>query len=106
MNDDTTSDFPSAVFLNQLHVDNFNEIDVKALDPSLAIGFYFRTREEFTEFIEQTKKEIAIKASKGITPLFHIEHSPPAEYGVSDDDEDDTIDHKNGDCDDDDYVFI
>lgn len=72
--------FPSLNLLNQLHVDKFEEVDVKSLDPSLALGFYFRTRFEFHEFVHRVKTENEIKLKQGITPLFHIENNPPADY--------------------------
>ena len=44
------------------------------------LGFYFRTRQEFSDFITTTKQENSNKISKGIQPLFTIENSPPAAF--------------------------
>lgn len=119
-------DFPPLSYINQLHVDRFEEIDVRALDPSLALGFYFRTRQEFEEFCSVTQSECEWKRSQGITPLYSIEHSPPAEYtafqnkymsgdggdGTLAEDEDEmygddkATNNGNDNDDDDEYVFI
>lgn len=112
-------DFPPMNLINQIHVERLEEVDVSALDPSLALGLYFRTREEFDEFSRETMKHNEWKRSQGITPLYSIEHSPPMEYtechhqymndeeNELQDNEDDMCGNDNrNDNDEDEYVFI
>ena len=119
--------FPTPELLSQLHVEKLDEVDVKQLDPSLTIGFYFRNEEEFMAFVKQTKKNIELKVSRGITPLYTIEdvfHAASASAsamnlcGFAYDDDDDDVDTAAGgggggvkkqggaEGDDDEYVFL
>jgi hypothetical protein len=84
------------------------ELPFTQLDPSLALGFYFRIREEFTAFCNDIKATNEQKQSAGITPLFSVQYAPPdTEFlggdmfsGGSDDE-----DGENGDPEDE-YVFV
>lgn len=70
--------FPTLEHFNQVHVSAFEELDVAQLDPSLALGFYFRSREEFSSFCDQMKATAREKAAVGKNPLFVIEFAPPS----------------------------
>lgn len=111
----SSSIFPSTELINQIHVSHLDEIESKYLDPSLAIGYYFRTREEFNKFCAQINESNKTKLAQGITPLFHIENAPPVEYqqtqsnnGDGDVDVDSglALDRPGSPDDDDDYVFV
>ena len=54
-----------------------DELAFSQLDPSLALGFYFRTRDEFLTFCNDTTTSNEQKAAAGITPLFSVQYSPP-----------------------------
>lgn len=57
--------FPDREVLSQVHVDEFEELDASQLDPSLALAFYFRDRDEFEEFCAETKANVeAIRSER------------------------------------------
>jgi Peptidase family C54 len=47
--------FPTKDVIAQLHVDKLESLHVSRLDPSLSLAFYFRDREEFEGFCEETR---------------------------------------------------
>lgn len=78
--------FPSDALVEQLHVSRFVTLPVSQLDPSLAIGFLFATREEFDKFVSQVRHRVTERLQRGLSVLFQIEYKPPDYYY---DDEDD-----------------
>jgi hypothetical protein len=72
-----------------MHQSSLEELSFRNLDPSLAIGFYFRTRDEFGSFCHQRKlyeegmvarnkdKDISHSFSQGTpyAPLFTIQYA-------------------------------
>ena len=60
----------------QMHQE-LEELAFSQLDPSLALGFYFRNREEFLTFCDDITASNEQKAAAGITPLFSVQYSPP-----------------------------
>lgn len=53
------------------------ELPFAQLDPSLALGFYFRNREEFSAFCNDIKVTNEQKQAAGIVPLFSVQYAPP-----------------------------
>jgi len=85
--------FPPPELVAQVHVDELDTLDATRLDPSLTLAFYFRTREEFTQFCDDTrataerKKQAAAVAAGGagkrvaVRPaLYAVQVAPPANY--------------------------
>lgn len=75
---DTSGDFVTDEYINQIHVKDFVSLDISQLDPSLAIGFYFSDREDFEQFYEEVKLANELKIVAGRTPLFTVGNSPPS----------------------------
>jgi hypothetical protein len=99
--------------MNQFHIDKLDEIDLKSLDPSLSLGFYFRTRDEFESFVSQHKSKCQALKAAGKSPLFHIENMPSTQHHdnskYSNYDENDGLDEedlKQVNEEDDDYIFV
>jgi len=101
--------FPTDEFCNQIHSERIDEVDFKYLDPSLTLGYYFRTRDEFHAFCTDLQLANQEKVARNERPLFTIDFAPPPElsgggipYGYDDDLD---LNGENND-DDDEYVFI
>ena len=99
--------FPTDEFCNQIHSERIDEVDFKSLDPSLTLGYYFRTRDEFDGFCTDLKLVNQEKVARKERPLFTIDFAPPPglPYGC-DDDLDLSLNGDTNDDDDDEYVFI
>lgn len=72
--------FPSKDLISQVHVDDLDSLDSSRLDPSLALAFYFRDREEFQRFCEETRAaetERKKTNAKTVSPLYTVQHAPP-----------------------------
>mmetsp|Transcript_35472 Transcript_35472/g.76485 ORF Transcript_35472/g.76485 Transcript_35472/m.76485 type:complete len:282 (+) Transcript_35472:205-1050(+) len=71
-------DFPSAEYVQQVHVPEFVSLELRRLDPSLALGFYFPDRPQFDAFCEETRLTVAAKLERGAHPLYSVQAQPPA----------------------------
>jgi hypothetical protein len=122
--------FPKDEYLNQIHVSDFERMDITRLDPSLAIGLYFRDQQEYQQWYDSVAEANVFKNSIGRVPLFHVAKLAPSYHscsysGVSDDEEGsecnerkhaqepeddrfdmDVIEGNNDDDDDEDYVIL
>ncbi len=74
----SSNDFPPEDLLHQIHVKDFVTLDLRYLDPSMAICFYFATREEFENFSDERRRRLASRQDKTTAVLYQIEHSPPS----------------------------
>lgn len=97
--------FPTDEYCNQLHSERIDEVDFKSLDPSLTLGYYFRTRDEFDQFYADLHMVNQSKLARKERPLFTIDIAPPPRPGLVYDDNNDDED-KSVSKDDDEYVFI
>jgi hypothetical protein len=70
--------------ISQVHVNALEELDFSRLDPSLCVGFYFKTREEFEAFTVQCRNENAAKLKAGKTPIVYVEHAAPSYVSACD----------------------
>ena len=77
-------------------------LDLSLLDPSVALAFYFRNREEFQEYCEAARVSVEEKKRTGRRYLFSVQQSKPSyeqagegDWGQSD-----------GSGDDEEYVFL
>jgi hypothetical protein len=77
--------FPSSELVSQVHVSELDSLNASRLDPSLALAFYFKEKEEFDLFCEETRINVERKKMAGITPLFYVQHAAPREYHEYDD---------------------
>ena len=67
--------FPEESLLQQLHSENnLTEMSINKLDPSLAIGFYFRDRQEFDAFCESVACGGRSPKGEESAPLFNMQH--------------------------------
>ena len=73
-----SSIFPSDDYIHQIHVKDFVTLDIKQLDPSLAIAFYFQNRQEFNTFCSQTRTHNDRLRQRKLSPLYQIEHTAPS----------------------------
>lgn len=91
----------------QVHVTDFDTLDFARLDPSVALGFYFRDRGDFQHFCDEAKAKAARKRAAGIAPLFDVEYAPPSYVAAPDwaVDEGDSLGDLNDDGDDE-YVLV
>jgi len=96
--------FPSNEYMSQVHVTEFQCLDLTMLDPSVALAYYFRNRAEFEAFCESTRVSVESKKQAGRRSLFSLqqarpsyEHNGEGEWG-----------HSDGEVsgDDEEYVFI
>lgn len=92
--------FPNDEYLNQIHVSDFEKMDIMRLDPSLAIGFYFRTHQEYDDWYQRVSDANVFKTSVGRVPLFHVAKLAPSYHscsysGTSDDEDDDNEYHSD-----------
>jgi hypothetical protein len=72
--------FPSKELVSQVHVDELDSLDSSRLDPSLALAFYFRDREEFQRFCDETRATEAERkktTAKSVSPLYSVQYAPP-----------------------------
>lgn len=70
--------FPPREFVDQIHTTQFTAVDVDRLDPSMAIGFYFRSKREFDVFCEQTTRIEAAKLELDLPPLYTVRDRAPS----------------------------
>jgi len=70
--------FPSREFIDQIHTTQFTAVDVDRLDPSMAIGFYFRSKRDFDVFCEETKRTEAAKLELDLSPLYTVREKAPS----------------------------
>mmetsp|Transcript_39761 Transcript_39761/g.40527 ORF Transcript_39761/g.40527 Transcript_39761/m.40527 type:complete len:88 (+) Transcript_39761:51-314(+) len=87
-----------------MHVSEFQCLDVTMLDPSVALAFYFRDREEFEAFCESTRVSVEQKKQAGRRYLFSVQHSKPSYENAGDGDWGQSDGEGSGD--DDEYVFL
>lgn len=96
--------FPSTEHLSQIHRNELFELPFSALDPSLALAFYFHDRFEFKAFCEETKFQNDEKSKKGQISLYHIQYAPASteivDFMCSE------SEGETDDSEDDEYVFI
>ncbi|CAE7578876.1 unnamed protein product, partial [Symbiodinium microadriaticum] len=98
--------FPSDEHMGQMHQE-LDELVFSQLDPSLALGFYFRNREEFLAFCNDITASNEQKVAAGITPLFSIQYSPPDTEFLKGDMFSGGSDDEDGERDpEDEYVFV
>lgn len=72
------------------------------LDPSVALAFYFRNREEFNDFCESTRVSVEEKKQAGRRSLFSVQQSKPSyEHAVEGD-----WGQSDGSGDEEEYVFL
>lgn len=57
--------FPSDKLLKEIHVENLQEMDFSQLDPSVAIAFYFRDRDEFDSFCKDKAEHTEVLEKHG-----------------------------------------
>lgn len=76
--------FPTEEYLEQIHVDEMDRVDIHRLDPSLTLGFYFRAKDEFDEWVEEVKRLNETKddslGDEGDIPLFYVAREEPRHY--------------------------
>lgn len=70
--------FPPREFVDQIHTTQFTAVDVDRLDPSMAIGFYFRSKRDFDVFCEETKRIEATKLELDLPPLYTVRDRAPS----------------------------
>jgi hypothetical protein len=80
----SSAPFPSDEMISQVHVPNLEELDLSHLDPSLCVGFYFKTKEEFDSFTVQCRKDNAAKLKAGKTPIVYVEYAAPSYISACD----------------------
>jgi len=109
----TSINFPPVT--PQLHTEDLRETRFEDMDPSLAIAYFFRDRDDFAAFCLQHTRSSPSggrgAAASGATgearrvSLFSVENSPPSMAGMADDDDTDDDGRAEGDIEDE-YVFI
>jgi len=70
--------FPPREFVDQIHTAQFTAVDVDRLDPSMAIGFYFRSKRDFDVFCEETTHIEAAKLEIDLPPLYTVRDRAPS----------------------------
>eukprot|EP01041_Mallomonas_annulata_P003455 gene3455-6876_t len=96
--------FPATEYMSQVHVNEFQCLDLTMLDPSIALAFYFRCRAEFEAFCDNTRVSVEQKKQAGRRSLFNVQQCKPSYENTGDGD----WGHSDGDAsgDDDEYVFL
>lgn len=69
----------------RLHSPAVRTLSLSHLDPSMALGFYCRTREEFEDFVVRARE----LGAGGPTPVFSVEDRPRRCDGLTEDEPDD-----------------
>ena len=96
--------FPSEEYMCQIHRPEFSELPLHILDPSLAVAFYFRSRVEYMEFVEEVSNRQEAKRLAKQPPIFSIAYSRAATENITMDWEGGS-DRGNSDIEEE-YVFV
>ncbi len=81
-----------------MHVPKFDTLSLRLLDPNVAIAFYFRTREEFDDFCNQTRIANQAKREADTPFLYNVEASAPVLHYAGND-KADICDEDDAGCD-------
>jgi len=95
------SDTPSAELLNRTHSTDVELLPIDDVDPSLAMGFYFRSRKAFYDWADPKMRS---RSSATATRIFSVESCSPVYSATRGEEAEEDADRESADSDD--FVFV